>query len=526
VIVLVGFMGAGKTTVGHLLSERLGLPFVDSDLVIEQRAGRSVRQIFAEDGEPAFRELERQVVADLIDGPEAVLALGGGAAEHPDTVLRLKSAQVIYLRVGYDEAMVRVAGDTYRPLLRRPDLDVLYQHRLAIYDQVATLTVATDGRRPEAVSQDVLARLLRAPAVPEGTSTVLVSCTGGTYNVYVGIGLLSEVDRLLPALPYARTAVLLAPSHDDPAAATVATALRRRDLDVYLIEVPDTQAAKDLATVARVASELAEFAVHKDDLIVGVGGEVICDIAGFVASTYNRGMPLALVPTTLAAQADSAVGGKASLNLPQGRNLLGTVHQPVAVVTDVAAASAQPDREYRAGLAEAVKHALISGGDLVPLLSERAAELVRGDAAALAEMVARSVRVKADVVGRDERERGDRLHLNYGHTFGHAIEQVSGPDAADDGEATAVGMMAAAHLAHRQGRIPADLVDLHRSLLRGLGLPVAGRFDLPGLRQAWLRDKKYRDGTRFVLLNGLGRPEAGIQADDESLTAVMADLGA
>ncbi|MGH3227533.1 MAG: bifunctional shikimate kinase/3-dehydroquinate synthase [Streptosporangiaceae bacterium] len=523
-IVLVGFMGAGKTTVGHLLSERLGLPFVDSDLVIEQRSGRSVRQIFAEDGEPAFRELERRVVADLIDGPEAVLALGGGAPEHPDTIVRLKSAQVIYLQVGYDEAMLRVAGDEYRPLLRRPDLETLYRRRLGLYDDVAALTVATDGRRPEAVSQDVLAQLLRAPAVPEGTSTVLVSCTGGTYNVYVGAGLLSEVDRLLPALPYARTAVLLAPSAGDPAATTVAGALRRRDLDVYLIEVPDTQSAKDLATVTRVVGELAEFAVHKDDLIVGVGGEVICDIAGFVASTYNRGMPLALVPTTLAAQADSAVGGKASLNLPQGRNLLGTVHQPVAVVTDVAAA-ARPGREYRAGLAEAVKHALISGGDLVALLSEHATELVRGDVDTLAELVARSVRVKAGIVGRDERERGDRLYLNYGHTFGHAIEQVSGPDTADDGEATAVGMMAAAYLARRQGRIPADLVDLHRQLLSGLGLPVTGHFDLQGLRQAWLRDKKFRDGTRFVLLNGLGRPEAGIPADDDSLAAVMADLG-
>jgi shikimate kinase/3-dehydroquinate synthase len=255
---------------------------------------------------------------------------------------------------------------------------------------------------------------------------------------------------------------------------------------------------------------------------VGVGGEVVCDIAGFVASTYNRGMPLVLVPTTLAAQADSAVGGKASLNLPQGRNLIGTVHQPVAVVADVTAAAAQRSREYRAGLAEAVKHALISGGELVPLLSEHAAELVQGDVDTLAELVTRSVRVKADIVGRDERERGDRLHLNYGHTFGHAIEQVSDPDTADDGEATAVGMMAAAHLARRQGR--PDLVDLHRQLLGPLGLPVTGRFDLDRLREAWLRDKKYRDGTRFVLLNGLGRPEAGVPADDGSLAAALTDL--
>ncbi|MGH3233881.1 MAG: bifunctional shikimate kinase/3-dehydroquinate synthase [Streptosporangiaceae bacterium] len=523
-IVLVGFMGAGKTTVGHLLSERLGLPFIDSDLVVEQRTGRSVRQIFAEDGEPAFRDLERRVVANLIDGPEAVLALGGGAAEHPDTIALLKSARVIYLQVGYQEAMLRVTGDQYRPLLSRPGLESVYRGRLSAYGAVATLTVATDGRRPEAVSQDVLAQLVRVSAVPPGTSTILVSCTGGTYNVHVGVELLSEVDRLLPALPYARTAVLLASAGADPAVVTVTSALRRRDLDVRLIDVPDRQDAKDLATVARVAGDLAEFAVHKDDLIVGIGGEVVCDIAGFVASTYNRGMPLALVPTTLGAQADSAVGGKASLNLPQGRNLVGAVHQPVAVVTDVAVASRQRSREYRAGLAEAVKHALISGGDLVPLLSEHATELVNGDVDTLAEMVASSVRVKADIVGRDERERGDRLHLNYGHTFGHAIEQVSGPDTADDGEATAVGMMAAAHLARRQGRIPPDLVDLHRQLLGGLGLPVTGRFDLQRLREAWLRDKKYRDGTRFVLLNGLGQPEAGVPADDDSLAAVVADL--
>ena len=318
--------------------------------------------------------------------------------------------------------------------------------------------------------------------------------------------------------------MLLAAAADDPAAVTVANALRRTDLDVHLIEVPDRQAAKDLATVARVAGELAEYAVHKDDLIVGIGGEVVCDIAGFVAGTYNRGMPLALVPTTLAAQADSAVGGKASLNLPQGRNLVGAVHQPVAVVADITVASGQRAREYRAGLAEAVKHALISGGDLVSLLSEHAAELMDGDVGTLADMVCRSVRVKADIVGRDERERGDRLHLNYGHTFGHAIEQVSGPDTADDGEATAMGMMAAAYLARRQGRISADLVALHRHLLTGLGLPVAGRFDLEALREAWLRDKKYRSGNRFVVLNGLGRPEAGIPADDDSLAAVLSDL--
>jgi shikimate kinase len=164
VIVLVGFMGAGKTTVGNLLAARLGLPFRDSDQVIEHRAGRPVRQIFAEDGEPAFRALEHQVIAEVLDGPAVVLALGGGAAEHPGTRDRLAGAQVVYLQVGYAQALLRVGGDRGRPLLARPDLAALYERRLGVYADLATLTVPTDGRRPEAVSEDILARLVRQPA--------------------------------------------------------------------------------------------------------------------------------------------------------------------------------------------------------------------------------------------------------------------------------------------------------------------------------------------------------------------------
>jgi shikimate kinase len=156
-IVLVGFMGAGKTTVGNLLAARLGLPFTDSDQVIEQRAGRPVRQIFAEDGEPAFRALEHQVIAELLDGPALVLALGGGAPEHPATRDKLASAQVVYLHVSYEQALRRVGGDHGRPLLARPDLAARYERRLPVYASVATLTVRTDGRDPQAITGDILA---------------------------------------------------------------------------------------------------------------------------------------------------------------------------------------------------------------------------------------------------------------------------------------------------------------------------------------------------------------------------------
>ena len=164
-IVLVGFMGAGKTTVGTLVAARLGLPFTDSDQVIEGRTGRPIREIFAEDGEPAFRALEHDIIAGLLDGPPAVLALGGGAPGHPPTRDRLASdpaAEVVYLQVGYADALRRVGGDQGRPLLARPDLPALYERRLPVYAAVATLTVPTDGRPPEAVSDEILARLMRA----------------------------------------------------------------------------------------------------------------------------------------------------------------------------------------------------------------------------------------------------------------------------------------------------------------------------------------------------------------------------
>jgi shikimate kinase len=161
VIVLVGFMGAGKTTVGRLLAAKLGLPFTDSDPVIEERAGKPISRIFADDGEPAFRLLEHQVIADLLAGPDAVLALGGGAAEHEGTRKLLGSVPVAYLRVSYAEALARVDGDGYRPMLARPDITDVYQRRQVTYAAAATLTVDVDGRSPEDVAADVLGRLGR-----------------------------------------------------------------------------------------------------------------------------------------------------------------------------------------------------------------------------------------------------------------------------------------------------------------------------------------------------------------------------
>ncbi len=524
VVVLVGFMGAGKTTVGHIVAERLGQPFVDSDVLIEQRLGRDIRDIFRTEGEPWFRQLEHATVAGLVRGQDAVIALGGGAVEDSRSRAVLRNARVVYLRVSYDEAMARVQRDEFRPMLHRPDLDEVYKRRLPVYEDLSVLTVDTDGRRPDAIAHEVLAHLTGLPETPAGSSSVFVTPVGGTYYAHIGPGLVDQVSTLLPPLPEVERALIVEAAEDKDTAARVADQLAAAGIPAHRAALPDTQEAKTFRSAEYLADVLADHALHKDDLVVAVGGEAICDVAGFVAATFNRGMKLCLVPTTLVAQADSAVGGKNAINLGRGRNLVGTIHQPAVVISDIEVALGNAGRGFKAGLAEIAKHALISPSDLFGHLTGSLQPIVHGDPDAVRAATTRSIEIKADIVSRDEREQGDRVVLNYGHTFAHAIELLRGPEAEDQGEAVALGMMAAAHLAFRQGRIGQAVIDQHRQLISGLGLPVEGEFRLADMEQAWVRDKKYRHGVRFVVLNELGRPEGGVTADTATLDGALRDL--
>jgi shikimate kinase/3-dehydroquinate synthase len=522
-VVLVGFMGAGKTTVGHILAERLGLPFVDSDVLIEQRQGRSIKDIFETDGEEFFRELEHQTVTGLVRGPDAVIGLGGGALGDTRTRAVLRNARVVYLRVSYDEALKRVHNDQFRPMLRRPDLATVYQARLPVYEGTSAFIVDTDGRRPDDVARTVLERLTALPHLPSGSSSVFVTPVGGAYYSNIGPGLIDHVVDLLPRVPDAEQAVIVEARSDSAVADRVAAQLASTGLGISRVVVPDGRAAKTVATFGHVAERLAEVAIHKGDLAVAVGGESVCELAGFVAATFNRGLKLVLIPTTLGAQADAAVGGKNGLNLSRGHNLVGAVHQPISVISDVGLAREHGGAGYESGLAEMAKHAFISPSDFLEFVLDNAKAIREGEIEVLRAAITRSIEIKADIVSRDERDEGDRVFLNYGHTFAHAMDLVRSASG-QESDCLPLGLMAAAYLAHRQGRVDTDVVDTHREVLTALGLPCAGEFPIAQVRQAWTRDKKYRRGIRFVVLNGLGRPEGGVSADDTTLAAALDDL--
>jgi 5-deoxy-5-amino-3-dehydroquinate synthase len=329
------------------------------------------------------------------------------------------------------------------------------------------------------------------------------------YDVVVGRGALGE---LRPALADRRRVAFVsqaavADHYADDASAAAPNAA------VFLIG--DGEQAKTLSTVERLGRELSAWGLLRDDVVVALGGGVVGDVAGFTAAVYHRGVAVVQVPTTLLAQIDAAVGGKTGVNLPEGKNLIGAFHQPAAVVADVDALATLPEREFRAGLGEVAKYALIAprGGDHGALadLVEADAEAIRGrDPDVLTELVYRCVELKAVFVARDPEERsGLRAVLNYGHTLAHALEASGEYDDVLHGEAVAIGLVYAGELAAALGRIDAATAERHRALVSALGLPIRapGGLDASALLELMRRDKKAKGGLTFVLPgpNGIER---------------------
>ncbi len=356
--------------------------------------------------------------------------------------------------------------------------------------------------------------------------TVRVALGERSYPVYIGAGLLRRADLVVPALPQRRAAIVtnrtVAALHLEP----LAGALEAAGAACVRIVVPDGEDYKDWATLNTVFDALLEHRCDRQTALVALGGGVIGDLAGFAAATYQRGVPFVQVPTTLLAQVDSSVGGKTAINHPRGKNMIGAFHQPLAVLADMDTLATLPDRELRAGLAEVIKHGAIRDAGLFGWLETNIERLLARDPEALAHGVRRSVEIKAEVVAADERElAGERALLNFGHTFGHAIEAGVGYGRWLHGEAVGAGMAMAADLSARLGLLDGASVERLRRLLERAGLPVAGpRLDADRYVELMARDKKTRAGrASFILLERLG---AAVIRRDVAPEVVRATLDA
>lgn len=311
--------------------------------------------------------------------------------------------------------------------------------------------------------------------------------------------------------PRAAAALVVTDANVEAHAGAAAHALRQAGVRAALAVVPAGEASKSLPMASALYDQLAGLPADRSTLVVAVGGGVVGDLAGFAAATYNRGLPLLMVPTTLLAMVDSSVGGKVGINHPKGKNLIGAFHQPAGVWIDTAFLATLPDREYRSGLAEVVKYGVILDAEFFNFLEGNTGGILARQADNLEHVVARSCRLKADVVEQDEREEtGLRAVLNYGHTFAHAFETVGGYGTWLHGEAVAAGMVCASRLAERLGLIPAEITERQVRLLGAFGLPVTPLPDWPAdaLVDVMRRDKKAQAGRlRFVLPTRLGHVE-------------------
>jgi 5-deoxy-5-amino-3-dehydroquinate synthase len=328
---------------------------------------------------------------------------------------------------------------------------------------------------------------------------ITVDVPGRPYDVVVGPGALGEVSALLAGRR--RCAVVT-----QAAIAPHATAICRGLADTELFLIDDGEEAKSLATVDHLCRRLAEWGLLRGDAVIALGGGVVGDVAGFAAAVYHRGLDVVQAPTTLLAMVDSAIGGKTGVNLPEGKNLVGAFHQPIGALADVDTLATLPEREYRAGLGEVAKYALMGDEALAGLLRERAAGVVAGDPHVVTDVVAHCAAIKAEVVAADPEERsGLRARLNYGHTFAHALETTVGYSLAH-GEAVAIGLVFVGELAHALGRIDAIEADAHRKVVGSLGLPTVApaHTRAADLLAVMRRDKKAKDGLTFVLRGPTG----------------------
>ncbi|HWM44481.1 MAG TPA: 3-dehydroquinate synthase [Burkholderiales bacterium] len=338
-----------------------------------------------------------------------------------------------------------------------------------------------------------------------------------SYPIHIGSGLISAGELYAPHLAGGGAAIVT----NDVVAPLYLSQLRKalRDGRVTEIVVPDGEQTKSWQTLNRVFDALLNARCGRDTLVIALGGGVIGDLAGFAAAVYQRGVPFLQVPTTLLAQVDSSVGGKTAINHALGKNMIGAFHQPRAVISDVATLDTLPDRELRSGLAEVIKHGLALDAAFVDWLESNVEKILRKDRAALVHAVRRSCELKARIVAEDERESGARALLNFGHTFGHAIEAGTGYGAWLHGEAIAAGMVMAAELSALMGHLKKTEVGRVRELLKRAGLPVAGPALAPErLMELMSLDKKAAKGrTRFVVLEALGRAALRADVDDAAV---------
>jgi shikimate kinase / 3-dehydroquinate synthase len=501
-IFLYGPPGTGKSTIGKSLARSLKLPFIDLDHEIEMKAGSSISRIMARQGEHAFRDMETVALKEAVGASSVasaqVVALGGGTLLREENRQIAEETGVIVLLMAKLETLLQRLNSTSnkRPLLEgnlAEKLASLLEQRSQHYNSFP-LRLEVDGKSPQEILDHLQRRLgrfhLRAM---------------GDYDVIVQNGGINSLGEMLKSYEL-QNPILVTDEHVAKFhAEAVITFLNRAGLDAKMIALPPGEDHKNLETVQQLWHEFLKNGLDRKSTVIALGGGVLGDMAGFAAATYMRGIPWVCIPTTLLSMVDASLGGKTGFDLPEGKNLIGSFYPPKLVLADPQVLRTLPDAEFISGLAEVVKHGIISDPELFELCA-RGLDCIKDD---LGYMVKRAMAVKIKIIEADPYEKGVRAGLNLGHTVGHAVELVS-KFQLRHGEAVAIGMVAEAKLAERLTVAAQGLSDVIAEALFTLGLPIQIPQNLPRqeiIHAMRVDKKKNANAIRFALPAEIGRVE-------------------
>ncbi len=513
-------MGTGKTTVGKLLADFLSYSFIDTDELIESRYSDSIANIFLKFGEEEFRKMERKIVKEIGDKEGVVISTGGRLMLDPENVNILsRNGRVFCLVATPDEILTRVSKDKshIRPLLSvtnpKERIVELLQERNDKYRRFPQ--VVTDQKEPTAIARNLSEFINTDP------KSFVVENPHKNYEYIVGAGLLPFIRQLTGIdgeIVFITDDVVK--GLYGPSIASIG----------HIIEIPSGRQHKSLETVQFVYTQLLDKGFDRAGSIISLGGSVVGDIAGYVAATFMRGVNFIQCPTSLLSMVDTSVGGKTSIDLPQGKNLIGVYKQPAKVIADVATLQTLHQADFVSGMAEVIKHGIVAESSLLEQV-ERGYWAKNWDRlpsyiGELQKLVAQAIQVKINIVQADPFEQGQRSILNLGHTFAYAIEKVS-KNTFRHGEAVSMGLIAAANLSARLGYCDISLQKRIEAILESVNLPVRipSKIRSEALLQAMQSDKKKRAGQlRFILFRGIGQAFVSDEVSNVDVLGTLSEV--
>ena len=520
-IILIGFMGSGKDVVGRAIAKMTGLHFLSTDEYIELKENRTINRIFKESGEVYFRKLEKEGMKAIMNLKNLVVATGGGTVIDKENRERLsKMGKVIHLDAGLDVIEKRLRSKKNRPLIKeKHNIKKIFEERKGIYN-FAHLRIDTSFKTPERIAKEIIdksctegalslqsnprsyaeSHLARRPQKDFSVrDTLIVRTASKHYEVHIGKGVFDlnvKIFRRLK-LNFKQAVVITNPLVGSLYIGNIKDCLKHFDVSPAIFVVADGEEYKTIETTIEIYEFLLKNKIDRATPIIALGGGVIGDLVGFVASTYKRGIPLIQIPTTLLAQVDAAIGGKTGIDHPLGKNMIGTFYQPDMVIVDAGMLLTLSEKEFNSGLAEVIKYAIIKDRKVFSLLRDKRKKILNRDLGVLTRVISRCVEIKKEIIEKDEREeKGSREILNFGHTIGHAIETLTGYKKYSHGEAVALGMVEETKMAFRNGFLKKKDLNGIVNLISSYGLPTTlpKSISMSDIRRAITQDKKIRSG--------------------------------